>query len=395
MVKRRMTVLMACTHHWDSPMQVGSQNLGRQFLKNGFRIGYLSAPLTAMHLAKFSNRELWHRFKKCISRHREPAGELAEIIPFALIAPAARPILNSSAVNAGWYKTAMPRIIRRLEARQLISPDILYIDNLAYWFLADLLNPDKIVFRVMDNYMGVPGTGSATRKAFARLCSRADLVVYTARELKKLIEPYNPRSSLFVPNGVELDRFAGDDAAVPDEYRDINNPIAVYVGDMDVRFDLELLLSVAEKLKHVSFVLVGPGRRVAPAVASLENVYCIGTRPYTRIPAYLRHAHVGIIPFNVRKYPELINTICPLKLFQYMASGLKVVSTRWKELELMHSPATLCRTNQDFADAVDRAATEKYNPEPYLEYACQAGWDKRADAILESLGYRTNLTAPS
>lgn len=385
MDRSRPSVLMACTHHWDSAMQVGSQNLGREFLKNGFRIGYLSAPLTPLHLAKFSDRDLWYRFRRSFTKlHEQPFG-VVKIIPFALLAPAARSILNSAAVYKLWYNTTMPNLIGRLKKHRFYSPDILYIDNLTYWFLADLLKPGKIVFRVMDNYMGIPGVGPATRQTFAWLCSKVDVVVYTARGLAKIIKSYEPRSSLFVPNGVDLDRFVQDDLALPDEYRHIKDPIAVYVGDMDERFDFDLLEYVAKRLGHVSFVLIGPGKRVGSRFTSRDNVYKLGRKPYSQLPSYLRHARVGIIPFNTGKYPALIDTICPLKLFQYMACGLKVVSTRWKELELMNSPATLCRSKNEFAEAVDRAATVKYDPKPFLAYASQAGWDKRARLILESL----------
>lgn len=386
-VSGQQTVLMACTHHWDSPMQVGSQNLGRQFLKKRFRIGYLSAPLTPLHLAQFSDQNFWHRLRQSFSTLQEHPVDVVNIVPFSLIAPAARSVLNSAAVKNYWNKTTIPNLLRRLKKYRFYSPDILYIDNLNYWFLAARLKPRKIVFRVMDNYMGIPGIGPATKKTFKWLCSRANLVVYTARGLSKPIDSCNPRSSMFVPNGVELDIFNQDDIAIPNEYRVINAPIVVYVGDIDERFDLDLLEFVANKLGHIAFVLIGPAKRVDPRIATLQNVHILGPRPYSQIPSYIKHARVGIIPFHTQKYQALIDTICPLKLFQYMACGLSVVSTRWKEIELMNSPAALCQSKAEFAEAIDRAATENYDPSPYLEYAHQAGWDKRAGAILEKLGY--------
>ena len=85
----------------------------------------------------------------------------------------------------------------------------------------------------------------------------------------------------------------------------------------------------------------------------LSNVIFVGAVERDRLPAYLNHADVGIIPFNCRDFLPLIEPVRPLKLYEYMACGLPVVSVAWQELRQMNSPAWLAETIDEFIAGVD------------------------------------------
>jgi glycosyltransferase involved in cell wall biosynthesis len=75
--------------------------------------------------------------------------------------------------------------------------------------------------------------------------------------------------------------------------------------------------------------------RVRAAADGLDDVTFTGAIPHERIPAILAAADVGVAPFDVGAHPTLEYEFhwSPLKIFEYMASGLPVVTPRLARLE--------------------------------------------------------------
>jgi hypothetical protein len=79
---------------------------------------------------------------------------------------------------------------------------------------------------------------------------------------------------------------------------------------------------------------------------------------------------------------EFVN---PIKLYEYMACGLPVVSTSWQAIREMESPAFLAETEAEFTGAVERALQESSNKSKYIEYARGNNWQARLRQVLELL----------
>jgi glycosyltransferase involved in cell wall biosynthesis len=83
--------------------------------------------------------------------------------------------------------------------------------------------------------------------------------------------------------------------------------------------------------QDIDAVLVGDGperSRVEQAAAGLDGVELTGALAHDRMPAVLASADVGVAPFDVSAHPPLALDFywSPLKVFEYMASGLPVVA---------------------------------------------------------------------
>ena len=55
-----------------------------------------------------------------------------------------------------------------------------------------------------------------------------------------------------------------------------------------------------------------------------NNIIFLGEIKHKQVPTYLKKFHIGILPYKVNSFTKSIN---PLKIYEYVASGLPVIST--------------------------------------------------------------------
>jgi glycosyltransferase involved in cell wall biosynthesis len=206
----------------------------------------------------------------------------------------------------------------------------------------------------------------------AELVRKADAVLFTSTGLKAKAIALDARKAKYFPNGVEYHHFATA-TPLPLRYETITGPIAVYVGELGIRFDFELLKATAELVPEVTFVLIGPTADMDDLKLP-RNVQFFGPIDYALLPQYLQHATVGIIPLNVRLKADLVNGVNPLKLYQYMAAGLPVIATSWDALAALGSPAVLVADSADFAVALRRCIGDAPDAALYRRFAAQYDW---------------------
>ncbi len=274
------------------------------------------------------------------------------MMPFALLTPHNAPLLRSRWVHDNWQRTCMPGILRQVRAKGFGSVDLLYIENPAQAFWLDVIRHRVSVARVMDRMSGFERYPAEMQRLHSQLLASVDIVAYSALDLLPDLKAAGARATLHLPNGTDYRHFAEGDPAVPDDMSHIRHPIAIYAGAIDEWFDFDALDAMAEAMPDVSFVLVGPDTLIRRRLPARPNVHVLGWRPFGALPAYLRHADVGIIPFNRTGHPDLVNAIHPLKLYEYLASGLPVVASRWDELERLQSPAVLVDGPEDFRQGI-------------------------------------------
>ncbi len=379
-------ILMACANFWTSPYQVGSHHLAREFARRGWQVAFLSDPISPFHLLGGKGGELRERFR--IYRQggvRDLNGKLWTYVPFALASPHNKPFLRSGWIQKNWPILSLPNLVLKAAQQGFGEVDLLYFDSVAQAFWLKYIKAGKTLFRIADNNAGFGKSTPAARHAEKELAQKVDAVVYTAESLKKGIESLEPRHMFHLPNGVNSLHFEGPEPPVPAEYDRLSKPIVVYVGAMEEWFNFKWLRRAADKLNKVSFVLIG-STRAAGEFAGLDNVHFLGPRPYSAIPAYLKHAQVGIIPFDLEGHADLVNSIHPLKLYEYMACGLPVVATAWQELERLKSPAILARTEVQFIQGLQKAIARPGSKTLYRNYARKQDWSGRVDGLLKFLG---------
>ena len=147
-------------------------------------------------------------------------------------------------------------------------------------------------------------------------------------------------------------------AAVPAELRHIPRPIAGYSGSLNLaRIDAQLLRSVVDGLPAISFALVGPqSGDLRGVLADCKNVHFIAAQPYERVPEFLSAFDCGIVPYRLTEFNLGSN---PLKVHEYLAAGLPVVSTPLPSLAVYDSLVRVAATPEEFIQGVEKAVLER------------------------------------
>jgi glycosyltransferase involved in cell wall biosynthesis len=387
------TILMACTQPYWSSLQLGSQHFARQFADHGWRVHYFSAPVTFLHFFKYRSYEVRKRLHQIIGGPRiHHNNSIYTYIPFSLIAPSGLPILRSRHLIFRWYKTLIPSIRRQLQKHSINRVQLLYVDNIFFHFFFNMVNYQKSIFRVMDEHHHFYGWNINAKILAKDIAKKCDTLIYSAQALEPYVSQLKPERSFLIPNGVDLSLFKNSNELnrIDRHYllKDIPDPIILYSGMIDSRLDFRLLQACAVKNPTISFVFIGPFGENAQPNNLPKNIHFIGPVSHKELPLLMYHAKAGIIPFDTINNMKRIRGIRPLKLFEYMAAGIPVITSRWPEIESLNSPAWIYDSEEDFIRLVNRAANHSYNPSTFTTFAEKHDWKKRFAQLMN----HANLT---
>jgi glycosyltransferase involved in cell wall biosynthesis len=382
----RKRILMACPNHWRSVFQVGSHSLARGFADLGWEVAFISDPISPLHLFGGWNAELRARLASFWAGGLWDEGaRVWSYVPGALLTPHNKPLLRSGFVHRQWPRLTWPNVVRKVRRRGHGAVDLLYIDSVQQSFWLDAVEYRRSVYRATDYSPHFEKSTPAARTVEREMARRVDLVVYPSPELAGFVESLGAARSLLLPNGVEYEFFARPRPDAPAEYRALSRPIAVYVGVILPWFHFEWVRQAAAALPGFSFVLIGPDELARRELGGLPNVHVLGCRPYRDVPAYLQHADVGLMPFDVAREPATVDCLNPLKLYQYLACGLPVVSSSWQALRRSGLPAVLCETAAEFVAALRQAAHAPGDAAERRRVAAASDWRRRVQTLLAAL----------
>ncbi len=205
----------------------------------------------------------------------------------------------------------------------------------------------------------------AVIRAERKLMNVTDVVLASSQKLYENRKDAHPCVHL-VRHGVDHDHFAKAaklKLPVPEPIRHLTGPIAGYIGLIHHWFDIDMMIRVAKAMPEVSFVLVGECQTNVSPLAALDNVHFVGRQPYELLPAYAAAFNVGLIPFQLTSMTANVN---PIKLREYLAAGLPVVSTSLPEVVPFAPNVLLADSAEDFVEAC-RSAIDTLTPESRVE----------------------------
>lgn len=240
------------------------------------------------------------------------------------------------------------------------------------------------VYYCVDDYTRWPGmSGRLLRELEATLLGRVDLVVATSGKLQQT-RSNGRRPTRLLTHGVDVDHFGATRSSVPaPAVADIRGSVVAYFGLIDERCDLDMVSGLARRFPELTFLLIGPWRVDPAPLASHENVRIVGGVPYDELPSYLAPASVLLLPY-VRD--ELAESLNPLKLKEYLTTGLPVVATAMPEVEKLGRYVSVVRDLDECADAIRRALETQGEMSPERQAFLRGeSWDAKAEQFAQTI----------
>jgi O-antigen/teichoic acid export membrane protein/glycosyltransferase involved in cell wall biosynthesis len=256
--------------------------------------------------------------------------------------------------------------------------------------------PEAIMlYDCVDNHevqAGVDRNPQRVQEEEEAILKRADVVTVTSERLFELKRIQHPNAHLALNAGdVELFMKNGEmNLAEADQYfASIKHPIIGTVGALDsYKVDFALLHTAATQHPEWHFVFVG-----APVVdqrnadldklRTLPNTHFIGAIFHERVPAYVRHFDVCIIPYKSNAYNE---ASFPLKFWEFMATGKPVVVSGLPELKKYATLIGYAATPDEFSRLIAAAlAQPKTNRTERVALAKEHSWERRVERVLALL----------
>lgn len=184
------------------------------------------------------------------------------------------------------------------------------------------------------------------------IIKNSDFIFYTSDLLKKKFKKNNIKSQI-LSSGVDYKRY--------NIKKKVNTKFIIgYIGAIREILDEKLILEISKNLPNCEIRLVGPELVNFRSLKMQKNIKFTGQINHTKIPEVLSNFDIGIIPYKINLFT---NSIYPLKLNEYLAAGLPVISTEIKtisEFNKNHPDIIKVIDNKkNFIDTINKIRTKK------------------------------------
>jgi len=191
-----------------------------------------------------------------------------------------------------------------------------------------LCGENKVIYYCVDDFSEWPGVEKElVQKMESSLIQQSDVFFATSQHLYDKIARQGKKVTL-LSHGVDVDFFSKLPEKEHTLFQGIPSPRVGYFGLFDERSDILLLKELALLTPNVSFVITGNVETDVSELKALRNVFFTGSVPYTDLPSIAKGYSACMLPYKVN---ELTDSIMPLKIKEYIATGIPVISTPIKE----------------------------------------------------------------
>lgn len=239
----------------------------------------------------------------------------------------------------------------------------------------------KIITDYMDDYTGFLNPAETlVKKNCEKLLAVSDMVIASSQFLYDIAKKYNENLRI-IRNGTEFAHFHSVFGKVEHKRKVIG-----YYGAIAEWFQITKVVYLAEHFPECDIVLVGHVTCGENDLRKHSNIRLLGEKPYDELPTYLKDFDVCIIPFDTST--DLIKATNPVKFYEYLSAGKKIVSTEIPELEPYRNEYVYMANEDDvFANYVRKCLFEEdtlRSPEECADFARMHDWQERYEKFREA-----------
>ncbi|MFT4738021.1 MAG: glycosyltransferase involved in cell wall biosynthesis [Cyclobacteriaceae bacterium] len=246
--------------------------------------------------------------------------------------------------------------------------------------LAKMIKPVRTIYYCYDEIAEARWCKKHGARLEVPVAKEADHVIVTSSALLEAKKHLNSNCHL-IKNGVDFELFHTAYNQQPTKSR-----ITIgYLGSIDDRLDYALLEKVIAEKQECDFLFVG---RVTcnqghKRLKKYINVTFAGAQSPQMLPKFLSTFDLAMIPFVKN---EFTRNIYPLKINEYLAAGVPVISTPFADLSDFHGYITLADSPQAFIrDIVTYPVRSKGLIQARIKLARSNDWSFRSKQMAFAL----------
>lgn len=328
-------------------------------------------------------RRLLRKAKSMARSLRQPVDDLPG---FWVFTPVLLPLYGSPLgrrINSGLIRRQVSWAARRAG---ITTDPVYFVTVPTAWDVVGRLPRRALVFNRSDKHSTFREADQSSIAALeSELLRHADHVVYVSHALMDEDAPVVGDRATFLDHGVDLDHFVRRSPdEEPEDLRSIPHPRVGFFGGLDdYLVDFDLLHRLATELPEAHVVLVGDASTSMRRFEHLPNVHWLGFRPYEVIPRYGSGFDVALMPWLRTEWIAYSN---PIKLKEYLALGLPVVTTDFSEAHRYRALLRIASNADDFVAHVRRALDDPPSDtdrDRRRAAVADASWERRAAELLE------------
>ena len=169
-----------------------------------------------------------------------------------------------------------------------------------------------------------------------KLFRNIDLALFSSKELQnRKVKKYNLRNTQYGLVYNALDKSLVDIEIfdkhndIFSQYKKINLTILTYIGTISSWFDFDLIERSLNDFKNIVYFIIGPIEENIE-VLKHDRIKYFGSVEHKYIKTLVIKSDILIMPFKINK---LIEAVDPVKMYEYIAFGKKIISINYNELD--------------------------------------------------------------
>jgi glycosyltransferase involved in cell wall biosynthesis len=326
-----------------------------------------------------SSKDLSRIYKK-LKSFTEPIKEVEPNIH--VLNPLAIPAYGSSMVvsfNQKFLVSQVKGAMKKLGMSDVIN----MVFNPAAGMIAGKLGETEQIYYCVDEYTAFTGVTDGLRVIEEELFRKSDFVVVSAEKLLADKKGFN-KNTFLIRHGTDWKHFRtalDDSTKIPDEIANLPKPVIGFHGLLADWVDFELIKKTAAHFNKGSVVLIGKiavdAETKIKILDNIPNIHFLGRKPYAELPAYCKGFDVSLNPFEIS---ELTLAANPLKVREYLAAGLQVVSTDIPEVRILKD-CLVGENHEDFIVKIEFALNNRKSKEEVSDNISHESWDAKVDEL--------------
>lgn len=212
------------------------------------------------------------------------------------------------------------------------------------------------------------------------LIQRSDVLITSSqRLLKKMQTPDLNRRINLIRNGTNFSRIFDVKNVDVKEHYNIG-----YIGTVAEWFDYQLINQSVQKYSGLTYHLIGPC--VAPNKAETDRMVYRGVVRHSELQLYVENFDCLIMPFLVN---EIVKSVDPVKLYEYIAFGKCIISVYYEELEYFKDYVYFYSTPEEYDSLLESLIHDgfppKYDTQQQEKFLQVNSWEERYKLIHEAI----------